>query len=185
MHWRAAMVLLCFEYVSTVSPSYFWKGWRLNKEKVLSTNQAHYWVCESLFWGGVECEARQRILIREEERSLCQKDVRNGIQTETFRPEQKLIMSLPNICTNLCCPLLFLLIVPLPWPDKSKCGLGSKAGRGWKKKPNYLLAWCLSAKLLIFSTAYFKEASRHSTLWVFTLKLKECFTNWEELVHFN
>lgn len=38
--------------------------------------------------------------------------------------------------------------------------------------PNYLLAWCRTAKLLIFSSAYFKEASRRCTLWVFPFKAK-------------
>lgn len=45
------------------------------------------------------------------------------------------------------------------------------------KNPNYFLAWCWIAKLLFFSCAYFKGPSRYRALWVFPLKLKECFTN--------
>lgn len=88
-----------------------------------------------------------------------------------------------HICADLCSLIFCVLTTLLPWPDDSSVVWVPNQDGG--KKPNYLLAWCLSAKLLIFSTAYFKEASRHSTLWVFTLKLKECFTNWQEVVHFN
>lgn len=144
----------------------------------------------------VECEARQKLLISGEEKcSLCQHDIRNGNQTSKVRPKHEekgpnpQTLSPPNICADLC-SLLSVLIIPqsrfLDLLNPIVVWVQNQDGKKKKpKKTNYLLAWCLSAKLLIFSTAYFKEASRHSTLWVFTLKLKECFTNWQEVVHFN
>lgn len=88
----------------------------------------------------VECEARQKLLIREEQRSLYQHDVRNGTQQlqqlgQSMRHKTKNFgFHHPQLSAQTSAFLIFFhLTMPLPWPDKSKCGLGSKPAVKKKK----------------------------------------------------
>lgn len=82
-------------------------------------------------------------------------------------------------------PRLYLM----PWPDKTTSSFDFKTTVKIKQINNYVLVVCLITELITFPLFFSRHILSNPPdtvpAGVFPLKLKEYFTNWQEVVHFN